>query len=592
VQCSVDLAKALGEAEKLVEALEAKAAAELKKRILRPPHPPPEPPACPALVGTAVPTVSRMEILTCEPGASQSLVLWNEERVFEVLARVVARRDTGAPTAGGGPAAQPTASASTVFDASTVAAQLSRLSAEAFVAATQALRACRHEVLEECRCGGLELLDEARLGFAGAAVRCNTAESSAAAWLAPGWLELLQAAAEAGAVRLVAVSGVWEVARGERVSESGWSPQVFDVSLKFTIDLQAGGRRVAENELVFQIKVRHDTPILHEEIQRPKRPPKGSDTARTNVKDKTFRLRAWGLRCGGSQIFLRLGVQHDVRAPESGDTRAVAGLSRAPLWGPWSSHVSITLPPDARAHLEASSAQLPAKRKAPAGSAAVASGATDATSSKKTAACGEAALSGFVWPTTNRAKWSAQPKAPAQDAAPATRGARGGVKAAKAARAKNKDVEAAGAEAGVTTGIDAIKALQASWGATTAPAVVGSACALAHQSPGALQAPAARQTSATTARSAQEGGVAGNADMQHARAHAHTHPLTGLRAAETRKLDSWQPVAVRLAHQKREKQHPTLLKCHGCLQNLPLAAFSKGQRKSKKAGSRQCLVCI
>ena len=200
MQCSVDLAKALSKAEKRVEALDDKAAAELKKRILPPAQDTPE-----------VPTVSRMEILTCEPGASQSLVLWKEERVFEVLARVVARRDTGAPTAGGGPA--------TAFVASTVAAQFSRLSAEAFMAATQALRACRQELLEECRGSGLELLDEAMLGFAGAAVRCNTAESNAAAWLAPGWLELLQAAAEAGVVRLVAINGVWDVARVERVSE-------------------------------------------------------------------------------------------------------------------------------------------------------------------------------------------------------------------------------------------------------------------------------------------------------------------------------------------------------------------------------------
>ena len=121
---------------------------------------------------------------------------------------------------------------------------------------------------------------------------------------------------------------------------------------------------MVESELVFQIKVRHDTPILHEEIQRPKRPPKGPANARMTVKDETFRLRAWGLRCGCGQIVLRLGVQHDVRAPESGDTRAVAGLSRALLWGPWSAYVSITLPPEARAHLEASSAQLPTKRKA------------------------------------------------------------------------------------------------------------------------------------------------------------------------------------------------------------------------------------
>ena len=157
-----------------------------------------------------------------------------------------------------------------------------------------------------------------------------------------------------------------------------------------------------------------------------------------------------------------------------------------------------------------------------AGSVADACGATDATSSKKTAACGgEAALSGFVWPTADKGKGSAQHKVPAQNAVPATRGARGGVKAAKAARAK--DVEAAGAETGVTTGIDAMKALQASLGATTASAVVGSAGALVHQSRGALQAPAARQTSA---RSAQEGGVAVDADMQQMHLHPHTPSLS------------------------------------------------------------------
>ena len=288
MQRSAGLTKDLEEAEKRLEALEARAAAELESRRRLPDQPPPPPdctrtsvseavphasgPPAPLPTGSAahvptplptgsaahVPTVSRMEILSCEPGTTQGLVLWNEEKLFEMLARVVARRD--APVSGTGQASRLTAPA---FNAAAVATQLCRLPAEAFVTATQDLLACRRELLEACSGAGLEFVNEPKLGFHGAQVQCRDAcdanrefpvPRSEGKWsyvkpqLPPGWLQLLQAAAEAGAIRLVeGFCGIWYIQRGERVREAAWSPQVFDLSLKFTIDLQSlsggGGRR-------------------------------------------------------------------------------------------------------------------------------------------------------------------------------------------------------------------------------------------------------------------------------------------------------------------------------------------------------------
>ena len=80
-----------------------------------------------------------------------------------------------------------------------------------------------------------------------------------------------------------------------------------------------------------------------EELQKPKNPPKESAGAKKAAKEKTFWLKARGLRCGESRIFLRLGVQ---RATESAS--AARSPCRLTVWGSWSSSpLCVSLPPSA-----------------------------------------------------------------------------------------------------------------------------------------------------------------------------------------------------------------------------------------------------
>ena len=195
-------------------------------------------------------------MFACDAGKLQGLELQNEEVVFAMLAQVVVRREAD----GHGPGQQQITT-QTAFCADKLSAHLSHLSTETYLAATQMLRETRQALLDKCRGAGLEL-NEKKLGFVGAPVQWK-ANVSKAARMPSGWLELLQAAAEAGAVRLVEIGGVWHATRGECVSAQGaglfesWSPQVFDVSLKFAVDLHSmpmeKGVRVSEDQLVFQV---------------------------------------------------------------------------------------------------------------------------------------------------------------------------------------------------------------------------------------------------------------------------------------------------------------------------------------------------
>jgi hypothetical protein len=205
----------------------------------------------------SIPTVGSLMLFKHEPAQAIEPKDWRqEEHVFGVFARVAARR----PLVNKIDTVHSEALRS--FCAHTASIVLCEC-AEASACGLGPLRECRQDLVAACRTAGLEL-DELSLGLAyasqegkGRASGLSLANGSFE--IPPGYLELVEAAVAAGAVRVVRSGGEWHVQRGERVgADEDWSPPAVDVSIKFGVSNQClpgdDAERVDETRLMFQVK--------------------------------------------------------------------------------------------------------------------------------------------------------------------------------------------------------------------------------------------------------------------------------------------------------------------------------------------------
>ena len=287
----------------------------------------------------SIPTVTSIKFLKHEP--AQSLDLRQEEKVYKMLARIASRK----------PALDKAQLPRGLNDSCAHHAFSAAEAASSGQASLRILLQCRDELVQECISGGLEPLDEHRLGFSPPA---SAVPSTLGTAVVPGYLEFLEAAASAGAVRIVksiepseasTPTPVWLLQRGERVEGEAWRPLSVDVSLKFVLDLTElpyeQGERVQVEQVHFQIKMLEEAPLLRTVVQKSKKPPKETTDARgaqayaTAAMRRTFWLKARGLRHGRNQIFIRVGIQsrHKVQSGPSGPV----------VWGAWTSQPLVLL---------------------------------------------------------------------------------------------------------------------------------------------------------------------------------------------------------------------------------------------------------
>jgi hypothetical protein len=206
----------------------------------------------------SIPMVSSLMLFKHEPAQAIEPKDWRqEEHVFGVFARVAARR----PLVNKIDTVHSESLRS--FCAHTASIVLCECR-EASASGLGPLRECRQDLVAACRTAGLEELDELKLGLAHASQEGQGSASglrlaNGLFEIPPGYLELVEAAAAAGAVRVVRSGGEWHVQRGERVrADEVWSPPAVDVSLKFGVSNQClpvvDGERVDETRLMFQVK--------------------------------------------------------------------------------------------------------------------------------------------------------------------------------------------------------------------------------------------------------------------------------------------------------------------------------------------------
>jgi hypothetical protein len=210
----------------------------------------------------SIPTVSSLMLFKHEPAQAIEPKDWRqEEHVFGVFARVAARR----PLVNKIDTVHSEALRS--FCARTASIVLCECH-EATASGLGPLLECRRDLVAACRTAGLEELDELKLGLAHASRQEGQGNGSGLRLdnglclfeIPPGYLELVEAAAAAGALRVVRSGGEWHVQRGERVgADEDWSPPAVDVSLKFGVSNQClpvdDRDRVDETRLMFQVKV-------------------------------------------------------------------------------------------------------------------------------------------------------------------------------------------------------------------------------------------------------------------------------------------------------------------------------------------------
>ena len=210
----------------------------------------------------SIPMVSSLMLFKHEPAQAIEPKDWRqEEHVFGVFARVAARR----PLVNKIDTVHSEALRS--FCAHTASNVLCEYR-EASASGLGPLLECRRDLVAACRTAGLEELDELKLGLAHASRQEGQGNGSGLRLdnglclfeIPPGYLELVEAAAAAGALRVVRSGGEWHVQRGERVgADEDWSPPAVDVSLKFGVSNQClpvdDRDRVDETRLMFQVKV-------------------------------------------------------------------------------------------------------------------------------------------------------------------------------------------------------------------------------------------------------------------------------------------------------------------------------------------------